>query len=77
MNQISFKLNVTINGEPVTTPITDLQTCCCGQTVGTADDLSECFACGGFMCMGADCDCPCRCRKKQTHPRHRASKHDR
>ncbi|MGD0347078.1 MAG: hypothetical protein ABSA85_09995 [Terracidiphilus sp.] len=56
--QVKMSVSVTVNGaQPA--PVADLVSCCCGDMVGTADDLSECLACGGFMCAGARCDCPC------------------
>jgi hypothetical protein len=56
---LNFKLNVTVNGEPVTVPDGNLHTCSCGSTMGTADDLSQCIECGAWMCLGPVCDCSC------------------
>jgi hypothetical protein len=36
---LNFKLNVTINGEPVTAPIADLKTCC-SSDVSTGNVLT-------------------------------------
>ncbi len=55
--KIQVNVNVSVNG--VSSPLADLVGCCCGHTVGTADDLSECLECGGFMCERSTCDCPC------------------